>query len=139
VEVDVVHSRTIEIETHKNRQILDITSRVEEIVSGSGIEEGIALVFTKHTTTGLYLNERESGLVQDMESVLCTLVPARAGYSHDRVDNNAASHIQSVLLTPSLALPVARGTLELGTWQSVLFAERDGPRRRTVLVRVVGE
>ncbi|MGD8627643.1 MAG: secondary thiamine-phosphate synthase enzyme YjbQ [bacterium] len=135
----MVYTRTIEVVTHKNKEIIDITSRVDEVVAGSGIGEGLALVFTMHTTTGLYLNEREGGLVDDVEKVLCALVPDRGSYRHDRVDNNAASHIQSVLLSPSLTLPVTRGSMELGTWQSVLFAERDGPRRRSVMVKVVGE
>jgi secondary thiamine-phosphate synthase enzyme len=135
----MVYTRTVEVVTHKNKEIIDITSSVDEVVAGSGIGEGIVLVFTMHTTTGLYLNEREGGLVDDVEKVLCGLVPDRGSYRHDRVDNNAASHIQSVLLSPSLALPLARGSLELGTWQSILFAERDGPRRRSVIVKVVGE
>ena len=135
----MVFTKTLEVVTHKNKEIIDISSRVEDVVAGSGIGDGLALVFTMHTTTGLYLNEREGGLVDDVEQVLCDLVPDKGSYRHDRVDNNAAGHIQSVLLSPSLVLPVARGALELGTWQSVLFAERDGPRRRSVVVKVLGE
>jgi secondary thiamine-phosphate synthase enzyme len=135
----MVYTRTIEVVTHKNKEIIDISSEVGEAIGMSGISDGIVLVFTMHTTTGLYLNEREGGLVDDVEKVLCGLVPDKGSYRHDRVDNNAASHIQSVLLSPSLALPLARGSLELGTWQSILFAERDGPRRRSVIVKVVGD
>ena len=135
----MVYTKTIEVVTHKNKEIIDISSEVDEVVGRSGISDGIVLVFTMHTTTGLYLNEREGGLVDDVEKVLCGLVPDKGSYRHDRVDNNAASHIQSVLLSPSLALPLARGSLELGTWQSILFAERDGPRRRSVIVKIVGE
>lgn len=135
----MVYTRTIEVVTHKNKEIIDISSEVAEAVGMSGISDGIVLIFTMHTTTGLYLNEREGGLVDDVEKVLCGLVPDKGSYRHDRVDNNAASHIQSVLLSPSLTLPLARGSLELGTWQSILFAERDGPRRRSVIVKVVGD
>jgi len=135
----MVYSKTIEVVTHKTKEIVDITSEVSEAVGRSGISEGLVLVFTMHTTTGLYLNEREGGLVDDVEKVLCGLVPDGGSYRHDRVDNNAAGHIQSVLLSPSLTLPLARGSLDLGTWQSVLFAERDGPRRRSVIVKIVGE
>ena len=135
----MVYSKSIEVATKKSRQIIDITSLVEKVVSDSGVRDGLALVFTRHTTTGLFINEREGGLVQDVEAVLCSLVPLSAGYAHDRVDGNAASHIQSVLLSPSLAVPVGGGSLELGTWQSILFAERDGPRRRSVIIRVVGD
>ena len=135
----MVYNKTIEVVTHKNKEIIDITSEVGEAVDRSGISEGLVLVFTMHTTTGLYLNEREGGLVDDVEKVLCGLVPDKGSYRHDRVDNNAAGHIQSMLLSPSLTLPLARGSLDLGTWQSVLFAERDGPRRRSVIVKIVGE
>jgi secondary thiamine-phosphate synthase enzyme len=135
----VVHSSTIEVATRKNRQLVDITSKVAQVVSDSGIANGMVLVFAAHTTTGLLINECESGLLQDVESVLAGLVPATVSYLHDRVDNNAASHIQSVLLSASLAVPVGGGRLSLGTWQSILLAERDGPRQRSLIVKVIGD
>jgi secondary thiamine-phosphate synthase enzyme len=135
----VVHSATIEVATRKSRELVDITAEVGHIVSESGVSEGIALVFTTHTTTGLYINEREGGLMQDVETVLESLVPVTRDYRHDRVDDNAASHIQCILLSPSLTVPIGGGRLSLGTWQSVFLAERDGPRRRSVIVKIVGE
>lgn len=109
------------------------------MVKQSGIANGLVVVFTTHTTTGLFLNEREGGLQKDFEGVLDRLVPPAAGYEHDRVDDNAASHIQSVILGSSLTVPVTDGRLDLGRWQSVLLAERDGPRRRTLAVKVIGD
>jgi secondary thiamine-phosphate synthase enzyme len=135
----LVHSGTIEIATKKNKQLVDITSQVGKVVSGSGIKDGLVLVFATHTTTGLFINEREGGLMEDMEGVLAKLVPPSGAYLHDRVDDNAASHIQSVLLSASLVVPLGGGRLELGTWQSLIFAERDGPRRRSVIVKVIGD
>ena len=99
----------------------------------------MVLVFATHTTTGLLINEREGGLLEDVESVLAGLVPETGGYLHDRVDDNAASHIQSILLSPSLAVPIGGGRLSMGTWQSIILAERDGPRRRSLVVKVVGD
>jgi secondary thiamine-phosphate synthase enzyme len=119
--------------------MIDITGDVARVVDESGVAEGMVLVFTTHTTTGLYINEHEGGLVNDVESVFCKLVPAGAGYRHDRVDDNAASHIQSILMSPSLVIPVERGKPALGTWQAVFLAERDGPRSRTVKIKVLGE
>jgi secondary thiamine-phosphate synthase enzyme len=119
--------------------MVDITPQLEAAVGSSQIAEGLALVYTTHTTVGLFINERESGLLGDVENVLSRLVPAGAGYSHDHVDDNAASHIQSILLSPCLTLPISAGRLDLGTWQSVFLAERDGPRRRTVIVKVIGD
>ena len=118
---------------------MDVTARVAEVVKRSGVANGLAVVFTTHTTTGLFLNEHEGGLEDDFERVLAGLVPPAAGYRHDRVDDNAASHIQSALLGTSLALPVTDGELDLGVWQSVFLAERDGPRRRTLVVKVMGD
>jgi secondary thiamine-phosphate synthase enzyme len=135
----MVYSTTLKVQTGKNKQLVDITADVGRVVSESGVGEGLVLVFTRHTTTGLYINERESGLVQDVESVLCKLVPVSGSYMHDRIDSNAASHIQSILLSPSLVVPVDSGGLSMGTWQSIFLAERDGPRTRTVTVTVIGE
>jgi secondary thiamine-phosphate synthase enzyme len=135
----LVYSHNLEIATTASKQAVDITPRVAKVVSESGIEEGIVVVFAKHTTTGLFINEREGGLQRDVEGVLAKLVPAASGYHHDGIDDNAASHIQSVLLGASLAVPISGGELELGTWQSIFLAERDGPRTRTVAVKVMGE
>lgn len=135
----MVYSRSLEISTTSARQAVDITSRLAKVVEDSGVSDGLALVFTQHTTTGLFINERESGLQADVESALQTLVPPNMPYRHDRIDDNAASHIQSVVLGASLAVPVTRGRLDLGTWQSVFLAERDGPRTRILVIKVIGE
>jgi secondary thiamine-phosphate synthase enzyme len=135
----LVHSNRIDVSTTASKQAVDVTSRVSAIVSESGVREGVALVFTTHTTTGLFINERESGLGADIEGALARLVPSALDYRHDRVDDNAASHIQSVVLGASLVIPVTGGALDLGTWQKVFLAERDGPRARTLVVKVIGE
>ncbi len=135
----LVTTKRISVSTERHAEALDITDKIAEVVQQSKIQNGVAVVFTTHTTTGLFINERESGLIQDIETVLAQIVPAAGGYLHDRVDDNAASHIQSILLATSVAIPVESGRLVLGTWQSVFLAERDGPRRRTVIVTVIGE
>jgi secondary thiamine-phosphate synthase enzyme len=136
---EVVYSANISVRSTNNKQMIDITAKVAGVLADSGVAEGLALVFTVHTTTGLYINEHEGGLVDDVESVLAGLVPSRGDYKHDRVDDNAASHIQSILLSPSLVVPVEGGRLSLGTWQAVFMAERDGPRSRTIKVKILGE
>ncbi|HDI72542.1 MAG TPA: YjbQ family protein, partial [Candidatus Altiarchaeales archaeon] len=94
------------------------------------------LIFTEHTTSGLTINENESGLISDMENILKKLVPEDR-YEHDRIDNNADSHLRSLLLEHSLLLPVSDKKLQLGTWQRVFFVELDGPRSRNISVRVI--
>ena len=135
----MVFSRKIEVSTSAPHEAVDVTSRIARVVEESGINEGMALIFTRHTTTGLFINEHENGLVTDVETVLAKIVPPRASYRHDRVDDNAASHIQSVVLGASLTIPVSGGELDLGTWQNIFLAERDGPRSRTLVVKVIGE
>ncbi|HID43464.1 MAG TPA: YjbQ family protein [Archaeoglobaceae archaeon] len=128
----------IEIRTKNRIEIVDITSQVREKIRKSGVNEGIALVYSKHTTTAITINENESGLKEDIIKCIKNLIPSSAGYSHDRIDNNADSHLRAILIGNSVAVPVTDGNPELGTWQSILFIELDGPRSRRVGVKVVG-
>ena len=127
----------LEIKTEEPVQVIDITRQVNDAVRESGVAEGICLVYTLHTTTGIIINEAESGLVADLLRRLASLAPPRDGYLHDRIDDNAHAHLQSVLLGNSRTIPVEEGCLALGTWQRVLFVELDGPRRRSVLIKVL--
>jgi secondary thiamine-phosphate synthase enzyme len=128
----------LKIETTKRVELVDITSEVQEEVRKSEITEGICLISTLHTTAGIIINENESGLKEDILDLLTKLVPAGAGYRHDRIDDNADSHLRAVLLGASEILPVSEGKLELGTWQRIFFAEMDGPRNRTVNITLLG-
>ena len=123
----------IEINTSKRVEVVDITSKVEELVEG----DGIAIIYTPHTTTALIINEAESGLIEDIINILQKLIPTGAGYKHDRVDDNADAHLRACILGNSLVIPVENGKLMLGTWQRILFVELDGPRRRRVYVKVI--
>lgn len=127
----------LKIETSKRTELMDITPEIQEEVRVSGIQEGICIISTRHTTAGIIINENESGLREDILNLLERLVPSGAGYRHDRIDNNADAHLKSVLLGTSETLPVVQGKLELGTWQSIFFAEMDGPRHRTVNLTIL--
>jgi secondary thiamine-phosphate synthase enzyme len=129
----------IEIETKKSIEVVDITAQVQKAIEESDRESGLCLVYTLHTTTGIIINEAESGLIQDILNLLSTLVPQAIGYSHDRSDGNAHAHLQAVLLGNSSAVAFERRRLILGTWQKILFLELDGPRRRKVLVKTLGD
>jgi secondary thiamine-phosphate synthase enzyme len=128
---------TIEIVTKKDVELVDITDSVEKFVQG--VKDGVCIVYTRHTTGALFINENENGLKQDILGLLEKLVPKDAGYHHDKIDNNAHAHLRATLLSPSVSIPVENGKLVLGTWQRVFFAEFDGPRRRRVIVKVIGE
>ncbi|GAB6101599.1 secondary thiamine-phosphate synthase enzyme YjbQ [Thermococcus atlanticus] len=127
----------LSIETSRKFEIVDITGDVQRLVWKSGITEGIIVVFTRHTTTGLLINENENGLLLDIKEKMEELIPEGAGYAHDRIDSNAHSHLRAgLLLNPEVIVPVEEGELVLGTWQRILFVELDGPRRRKLLVKV---
>ncbi len=127
----------IEIKTRESTELIDITGKVKEIVNSKDVDSGICVIFTKHTTTGIIINENESGLKRDILALLNELIPKGKGYLHDRIDDNAHSHLRSVVLGSSVAIPIEKGNLTLGRWQSIFFVECDGPRRREVCVKVV--
>jgi secondary thiamine-phosphate synthase enzyme len=127
----------IEIGTKESTELIDITREVKGIVSRSSVKSGLCVIFTKHTTTGIIINENETGLRSDILNLLNELVPTGKGYLHDQIDSNAHSHLRAVVLGSSETIPIENGTLALGTWQSVLFVECDGPRQREVLVQIV--
>ncbi len=127
----------LEVPTSERFQIVDITDDVQRLVYLSKVKHGIAIVFTRHTTTGLFINEAENGLLEDIKVKMKELVPKGAGYSHDHIDGNAHSHIRaSLFLNPEVVIPIDEAELQLGTWQRILFVELDGPRHRKVQVMV---
>ncbi len=124
----------IEIKTDKREQIIDITPLIQRNLNG---KDGMAVIYSPHTTTAIIINEAESGLLQDILRFMDKLAPRGAGYMHDKIDNNADSHLKASLLGNSVVVPVENGRLMLGTWQRILFIEFDGPRRRRIYVRVI--
>ena len=117
--------------------MIDVTFYVEKAIKESSIEQGICLIYTLHTTTGIVVNEAEPGLIQDMTSLVASLAPKGAGYLHDRNGGNAHAHLQAMLLRNSAVIPVENKRLILGTWQKILFVELDGPRKRWVCVKLI--
>ena len=127
-----------EIQTNKSVEVLNITNHVEEALQKSKIKDGICLVHTLHTTTGLLINEFDDALIRDILALLEKIAPDGADYFHNRFDDNATSHLRSTLLGNAVLIPVEKGRLVLGTWQRILFFEFDGPRRRNISVKVTG-
>ncbi len=124
------------IRTRKTQEMLDITAQVSEAVRRSGVANGLCLVYVPHATAAVVINENaDPNVCQDILDALGRMVPEGA-WRHDRVDNNAAAHIKATILGPSQTIPVCEGGLRLGTWQSVMLVEFDGPRDRTVIVEV---
>jgi secondary thiamine-phosphate synthase enzyme len=127
---------TIEVRTGSRIEFVDITSKVREAISRSGVGDGIAVVFVTHTTAGVTINEAaDPSVVTDINTNLSQLVPHRDAYRH--AEGNSDAHIKASLMGSSAHLIVSGGKPILGTWQGVFFCEFDGPRSRRVLVTVV--
>jgi secondary thiamine-phosphate synthase enzyme len=127
-------------ETRKKREYINITDEVAEIVEASGIQEGMALVSAMHITAGIYVNDAESGIIQDIDEWLEELAPFRADYRHHRTgETNGDAHLKSLLMHHEVIVPVTAGDLDLGPWQQIYYAEFDGLRRKRVIVKVMGE
>ncbi len=132
-----MYKKTILIKTNKKKQVIDITQKILEVVWKSKIREGIVVVFAKHTTCALFINEKaDEGLKDDIIKTADKIVLEKDNYKHDRVDNNTQSHILSSFIGTSIAIPVFDGKLDLGTWQGIMLFELDGPREREVVVSV---
>ncbi|WP_370572575.1 secondary thiamine-phosphate synthase enzyme YjbQ [Methanomethylovorans sp.] len=127
----------MKIDTNLAVELIDITDDVITNVNKSSIRNGICVVSTPHTTTAIIINENEPGLLSDMFNLLNKLVPPGAGYNHDRIDNNADSHLRAMLLGSSETIPIVDGKIVLGTWQRIFFVELDGPRQRKANVTLI--
>lgn len=127
------------VSTRERNQIVDITGVVERVVRAAGVAEGICVVYVPHTTAGVSINENaDPDVKKDVVRKLSEMIPEREGY-YQHGEGNSDSHVKTILTGPSVTMIVERGALLLGQWQGVYFCEYDGPRERTVYVKVMGE
>ena len=141
-------NQIIELETDKEIGIYNITPHLKELLESSSVKNGQILVFSRHTTTALAINEYEERLLEDIKVHFQKLAPESEKYLHNDLHlrknippdepMNAHSHLISMMLSTSEVIPIVDGKLALGTWQSVLFFDLDGPRKRTVFVQISG-
>lgn len=130
--------------TGDRMQLLNITDRINEVVRRSGIRDGIVHLQSLHTTTGVFLSEWQDALIEDVKKFLDDLILREAYYRHNDPDHsdcerrNADSHLRGMLMGQTLSLQVRNAKVLLGTWQSIILAEFDGPRSRSVAVQVSG-
>jgi secondary thiamine-phosphate synthase enzyme len=126
--------------TRKHREYLNITPEVERILAKSGITEGMILVSAMHITAAIYVNDAESGLIQDIDEWLEKLAPFNPSYRHHRTgETNGDSHLKSLLMHHEVIIPITGGEMDFGPWQQIYYAEFDGQRRKRVIVKVMGE
>ena len=126
--------------TKHQREFINITDEVEDLVRRSGINEGFVLVSAMHITAGVYVNDAESGLIKDIEEWLEKLAPYNPAYKHHLTgEMNGDAHLKSLLIHHEVIVPITEGKLDFGPWQQIYYAEFDGQRRKRVVVKAFGE
>ena len=129
----------ISISTSKRQELIDITNRVEAIVKKSKVKEGLCTVFAMHATAAIIINENaDPNICLDLIDSLNELIP-KGRWRHDKLDGNADAHIKASILGPSETIPIKNNQLQLGTWQAIMLADFDGPRKREIIVQVMGD
>lgn len=133
------HTKYLWFNTKNHREYINITHEVDQALSESGIKEGFILVSAMHITAGVYVNDAESGIIQDIDEWLEEHCPYRDDYRHHRTgETNGDSHLKSLMIGHEVIVPVTDGRLDLGPWQQVYYAEFDGQRRKRLIIKVLG-
>lgn len=126
----------IALRTGSRIEMVDITTRVRDVVRKSGVKSGICTLYVPHTTAAVTINENADPSVRgDIETTLSRLIPYHGNYSH--LEGNADAHIKSTVVGPSITVIIENGDLILGTWQGIFFCEFDGPRSRRLLIKII--
>jgi secondary thiamine-phosphate synthase enzyme len=126
--------------TKKQREFVNITDEVDNILRKSGIQEGMVLISAMHITAGVYVNDAEDGLIQDIDEWVEKLAPFRKDYRHHHTgETNGDAHLKSLLIGHEVIVPITKGKLDFGPWQQIYYAEFDGRRRKRVIVKAMGE
>ena len=125
--------------TAQREEFVCITPQVEHVVQASGIKEGFCLVSAMHITAAVYVNDLESGLIEDIKDWLGSIAPNK-NYRHHRTgEDNGSAHLKNLIMHHQVILPITDGRLDLGLWQQVFYAEFDGQRRKRVIVKAIGD
>jgi len=134
------HTEYLTFNTRKRREYINITDRVESALEKSGVAEGLAFVGAMHITAAVYINDAESGLIQDIDDWLQKLAPDGVDYRHHRTgEDNGDAHLKNLLIGNQVLIPVTEGKLDFGPWQQVYYAEFDGCRNKRVIIKIIGE
>ncbi|HSF16655.1 MAG TPA: secondary thiamine-phosphate synthase enzyme YjbQ [Vicinamibacteria bacterium] len=137
-------SRTLKVVTDSRVELYNVTDRIRDLVKSSGVKAGFLILSSLHTTTAVFINEFQAALMADVKHFLEKLAHRDHGYLHNCEDcsdcerKNADAHIRALVLGHNITLPIQEGKIPLGQWQSILFAELDGPRERSLTAQVIG-
>ena len=135
----IVHTDYLWFNTEQRQQIVRITDEVSAILEASGVRDGTVLVSAMHITAGVYVNDWESGLIEDIAVWLEKLAPAGLPYKHHQIgEDNADAHLKRTIVGHQVVVPITDGRLDLGPWEQLFYAEFDGRRKKRVVVKVMG-
>src|SRR5947207_4695645 len=127
-------------QTQERQEFIRITDQIGNIVNASGVREGFVLVSAMHITAGVFVNDWESGLIEDFQVWLEKLAPAGLPYKHHHTgEDNADAHLKRTIMGHQVMVPITDGKLDLGPWEQVFYAEFDGQRKKRVIVKGMGE
>jgi len=131
------YTKYIMIKTEKEKEIVNITDRVEEAVRKSGVKEGIVLVNSMHITSSVFINDEESGLKQDFMNWLEELAPEKLDYEHHKTgETNADAHLKRTIMGREVVVAITNNRLDFGPWEQIFYGEFDGRRNKRVLVKI---
>jgi len=135
-----IHTDYLFMNTKKQKEIVNITEEVREIVKKSGVKEGIVLVNAMHITASVFINDEEPGLKQDFMEWLEELAPERPDYRHHQTgETNADAHLKRTIMGREVVVAISKGELDFGPWEQIFYGEFDGQRRKRIIVKVMGE
>ena len=134
------HTEYLTFNTRKRHELINITAKLDAVVAQSKVREGFCLVSAMHITAGIWVNDEEEGLKEDLAEWLEKLAPARPEYRHHQTgEDNADAHLKRTLVHHQAMLPITDGRLDLGPWEQVFYTEFDGQRKKRVVVKILGE
>ena len=134
------HTKHLTINTRERIQFVNITDKVKEVVQESGIQEGIVLINPMHITASVFINDNESGLIQDFKEWLEKLAPMKKDYHHHQTgEDNGFAHLWRTIMGRETSVAITNGELDFGPWEAIFYGEFDGQRNKRILIKVLGE
>ena len=136
----MIFTKHLTIRTNQRIDFINITNKIQQTVQESKIKEGIALINPMHITASIFINDAESGLIQDFKEWLEKLAPKNFNYHHHQTgEDNGFSHLWRTIMGRETTIAITEGKLDLGTWEQIFYVEFDGQRNKRILVKVIGE
>jgi secondary thiamine-phosphate synthase enzyme len=134
------HTEYLVFETRRRKEMVHITEQVEQVVRRSGVKDGLCFVSPMHITAAVYVNDHESGLIEDIGKWLEELAPERPDYKHHQTgEDNGDAHLKRQIMGREVVVAITRGALDFGPWEQIFYGEFDGRRPKRVLVKIIGD